>query len=194
MGTTGQPGPVGGSPARTRRAAATSALVAGVLIAISVLGNASAQDPVAAPNPSVPSPLLPEQAQGVADTQYTQVPKNQSSTWAQVGGQVYGKAVPAGSPTPKTTDFYAVDFRNGLDGYAAGADCTTPNVSDDQLGSCPTRVPVIYHYSDPDGVGGTWTKVDLPGGDEKGYVGALAFLGAGRVLAVGGDGAYPRRE
>lgn len=171
-----------GMGSQTRRALVVGGLLAAVLVAafFGPLG-AFAQAP-ASPGSAV-------------DTKYTQQPKDGTGIWTQVGGERFstGEMVP-GSPTPRTVDLYAVAFDSAATGYAGGAECVTPGATDAELATCADRVPVLYGFRDPDGLGGTWTKVALPGGERPGYVGGIAFLGADRVLVVGGDGTYPRRE
>ncbi|HEX2015329.1 MAG TPA: hypothetical protein VGN69_01450 [Solirubrobacteraceae bacterium] len=92
-----------------------------------------------------------------------------------------------------TVDFFRVSFNGGGDGYAGGAVCQEGATNTD---TCP-RVPVIYHYTAAPGQPPSWSKVALPSRDPAhpvGFVGAIAYLPDGRVLAVGGDGTYPRRE
>jgi hypothetical protein len=163
------------------------------------------------PSPGVPAPSIQDvqtqcgQAQSglnPCDTDYTPVAKSPPAVygWRQVGGATFQPAgsptTPArvgGSPTPFTVDFYSVSFRGQNDGLAVGAACAdeTPFA---QLDSCP-RHPEIWRYAtDATGTGG-WSKVaDLPGSDRTGFVGAVAWIGPGQALAVGGSGAYVRRE
>ncbi|HEX2016879.1 MAG TPA: hypothetical protein VGN69_09300, partial [Solirubrobacteraceae bacterium] len=112
-----------------------------------------------------------------------------------------------------TDDLFTVAFRGTTAGFAGGAACrdVVPTGADATayVATC-TRVPVLYEYSEPPGVGPTWSKIALPGGDgdlsgqpKPGYVGAIAFMDRDHVLAVGGDASpspgcpscgYPRRE
>ena len=54
------------------------------------------------------------------------------------------------------------------------------------------RVPVIYRYTP--GQDKLGQRMSLPGEDRAGFVGAIAWIGKDRALAVGGSGVYPRRE
>src|SRR5690348_14861511 len=132
----GQPRrPVVDAPRASRAATVASALVAACIIAILVLATASAQDPTS-------PPASVNDARAPVDTKFTQVAKDGSALWTQVGGVKFGETQPiANSPTPATTDFYTVDFRNGTHGFAGGADCVSPGVEGDALETCPERVP-----------------------------------------------------
>src|SRR5689334_21397219 len=102
-----------------------SAVVAAFIIAAAVLASASAQDPVP-PTPSV------NEARAPLDTRLTQVAKDGSKLWTQVAGTEFETGQLVGtSPTPATTDFFAVDFRYATHGFAGGADCITPGVEGD---------------------------------------------------------------
>jgi hypothetical protein len=123
-------------------------------------------------------------------TEATPKPR-ESALWRRLGGVPFGQtSAPSDSPTPATVDFYAVRFRTPQDGYAGGAACG-PATPFDQLDAC-TRVPVIWRYTEPAGESPKWEEVFR--GAEPGYVGGIAYLGPGRVLAVGGTGRFPRRE
>ncbi|HEX2016362.1 MAG TPA: hypothetical protein VGN69_06675, partial [Solirubrobacteraceae bacterium] len=132
--------------------------------------------------------------------------------WKQVAGAEFaaGASAPkmASDQTPFTVDFYTVSFSNPRAGLAGGAACQDA-VSFSQIergdsgntGLCggKPRVPVVYSYSKDSAGVGSWSRVVLPGGDgsgspSPGYVGAIAWIGPGEALAVGGRGSYVRRE
>ncbi|HEX2016712.1 MAG TPA: hypothetical protein VGN69_08460, partial [Solirubrobacteraceae bacterium] len=126
------------------------------------------------------------------DTEATPVAKDGCQVgWQQVAGDVLSAAPcdaykpdPAG--VPFSVDFFAARFSSESNGYAGGAECIS--ASGDPAGCA--RTPVLYHY-----VGATrrWAKVPLPAGG-PGFIGALAYIDRDTMLAVGGDGSYPRRE
>ena len=154
--------------------------------------------------PSLPAPPSPP------DTDFTPQPRDGTvAGWQQVGGATVDGSTarrfrmfsaPGGvtSPTPYTADFTAVAFDGTNHGFAGGAQCASdppypsPAGFDESafVGACP-RVPALYEY---DGRQQTWTRVALPGGAKPGFIGGVAFIGHDKVLAVGGDGEYPKVE
>jgi hypothetical protein len=132
-------------------------------------------------------------ATGYGDTDATPVAK-QSVRWDWVAGAKYRGLpsepgdVPARSATPFELDLFDVSFRDKAHGFAGGAECEQRG---QDVKTC-ARVPVIYGYAVDDVGEATWAEVFR--GDGRGFVGAIAWLGQGRALAVGGDGCYPRRE
>ena len=134
------------------------------------------------------------------DTPLTPVPKSGCHAgWLQGAGDLYPGAdacgyIPGSSPTPGTVDFFAVRFHDAFHGLAGGAGCSDAAVK--TLAGCPMpeQVPVLYQYTNLPGQGPLWQKVALPGADRRGYVAAIAYISADHILAVGGDGYYPRRE
>ncbi|MDX6652698.1 MAG: hypothetical protein QOJ38_1479, partial [Solirubrobacterales bacterium] len=150
-------------------------------------------DPLSGPATSLdPCPTVNQNGgAGACDTEYTPQAKP-SDQWKRVAGARFGDhKVPADSATPITVDLYSVAFRNSKNGLAGGAACKDESTVFDDLKSCE-RVPVIWQYSDKDGEGPLWQEVYR--GDTKGYVGAVAYYGAGKAMAVGGSGLYPYRE
>src|SRR5689334_6138573 len=114
-----------GGRGSSRAATVASALVASFIIAVMVLASASAQDPL----PPTPSTNVND-ARAPLDTKYTQVAKDGSALWNQVGGVKFGTSdLVDSSPTPETTDLFSVAFRNGTHGFAGGADCVTPGLT-----------------------------------------------------------------
>jgi hypothetical protein len=145
------------------------------------------------------------------DTDFTPTPKPgkdfgwtmfDGALFAKPGDANYGQLVqkPAPSQTPFTVDFFTVRFDPDPlkgDGFAGGAACRDAQTPFKQVDGCE-RVPAIWQFKDDN-----WQQVPLPGGagstdpsasPSAGYVGALAYMADGKVLAVGGDGCYPRRE
>jgi hypothetical protein len=142
------------------------------------------------------------------DTDFTPVAKDgRDFGWTMVDGALFAKhdgtmvSKPAPSQTPFTVDFFTVRFvGDGTSGFAGGAACRDAQTPFKQVDSCQ-RVPAIWQFKDDN-----WAQVALPGGAgdgdssdpnanaRRGYVGALAYMADGKVLAVGGDGCYPRRE
>src|SRR5262245_34023902 len=150
----------------------------------------------------------------VEDTEQTPQPKS-TDLWKQVGGALFptsktdGTELVDGSATRFDTDLVKVSFRNTDSGFAGGSECLSPPIRkqgepaadygrraaacEDDGGHGHPRVPALYRYANGGGEGG-WQRVDLPGGDRPGYVGAIAWMRDGRALAVGGDGVFPHRE
>ncbi|MGH2956205.1 MAG: hypothetical protein ACRDL6_04335, partial [Solirubrobacterales bacterium] len=200
------------------RAVAMMSLAA--LVAVLVTAGARAQDPTVPTVPEDPTSTVPDsgdptatggpldqsldqsldQPGEVLDTDYTPKAKP-SDLWTQVAGAGFGETEPVpGSATPFDADLFAVAFRNEQVGFAGGSVCKQtparePSESDEDYGrrveGCE-RVPVIYRYTDDPVLGKQWEEVYR--GETPGYVGAIAWLGAGRAVAVGGEGIYPRRE
>jgi hypothetical protein len=107
--------------------------------------------------------------------------------WTQVAGAAYPQqAAPEDSATPFDVDLFSVRLRNSREGLAGGAVCKQPGPAE-QVEDC-VRVPVIY-ATDEDN---PWHEAYRS--TEPGYVGAIAWIGRGRALAVGGTGSYPDRE
>jgi hypothetical protein len=133
------------------------------------------------------------------NTQVTpQLQPGESAGWTRVAGAQFPDThVPPGSVTPYDSDLFAVSFHDPGHGYAGGAVCTDPAHRADPLDSCPLdhRMPVLYHYAaQGKGQAPTWSSVDLPGATSRGFVGAIAYIDASHILAVGGTGSFPRRE
>ncbi|MDX6653091.1 MAG: hypothetical protein QOJ38_1872 [Solirubrobacterales bacterium] len=136
------------------------------------------------------------------NTDFTPVPADgRQLGWKMFDGALYGKngelvSEPSPSETPFTVDFFTVRFNDdpqASDGFAGGAACADATTPFDRTDDC-RRVPAIWQFRNS-----SWSQVDLPGGaggkgPSTGYVGALAYMADGNVLAVGGDGVYPRRE
>ncbi|HEX2015697.1 MAG TPA: hypothetical protein VGN69_03305, partial [Solirubrobacteraceae bacterium] len=123
------------------------------------------------------------------DTSYTPNSDKPQAFWHRIGGAKYPEAsVPGDSPTPFNVDFFTVAFRDLKHGYAGG-------VVHQQCPGGLRDLPVIYRYSVTALGVASWT-LDYQGGcGSPGFVGALAWTADGRrVVAVGGDGSYPRRE
>ena len=133
------------------------------------------------------------------NTDYTpRAQPGEQAGWTKIAGADFGsQTAPASSPTPFDTDFYSVSFQDEQNGLAAGSQCRRdPKTPDKQITGADTqtceRVPVIYRYTAPAGELAHWDPVYL--GDTPGFVGAIAWIGPGKALAVGGTGSYPRRE
>jgi hypothetical protein len=141
-------------------------------------------------------------ADAPVDTELTPVPKTPAQ-WAVLAGAKYdqgGKLID-NSPTPFTVDFFTTSFSPDYQdtdhpnpvGFFGGAQCIDANTPFDKLegpDGCERR-PAIYRYSLNDAGDPQIDHVSFPG---KGYVGAIAWIGGQRALAVGGTGSYPRRE
>ena len=189
-------------------AVAILALVVGVALAAGAPAPAGLAPaglaPVLTPaTPATPDTQSTPQAQP-PDSSYTPSPQS-TAAFSQVGGAVFPGETPSPStylektsPTPVSVDFFATAFRGPKLGFAAGAACD-PATTADKLGSC-ARSPAVYRYTDRPGEGPLWQKVDLPGADTAGFIGGVAFVrdpaepADVKVLAVGGDGSYPRLE
>ena len=107
--------------------------------------------------------------------------------------------MPEKSPTPIDVDFFSVSFVDDENGLAVGAECQMPpdphskgQALADYLAVC-VRAPAVYRFSSAPGRLPTWERQEI-GDDTPGFVGAVAWIGKGRALAVGGTGVYPRRE
>ena len=143
------------------------------------------------------------------DTELT--PKAKEPTqWSLIGGAKYkagGKPVNDASPTSYDVDFFSTSFSPSFiddspneEGFFAGAECIDGDVpfEDEALRNCERR-PAIYRFW-IDEVGDEHIEKvptdELLGerDDEQGFVGAIAWIDGKRALAVGGTGAYPRRE
>ena len=126
------------------------------------------------------------------DTEATPTPADGVGLFTHVGGADFGeKTVDAKSATPIDVNFLTVRFFSAREGFAAGTACRDHTTDYDKLDTCD-RVPVIWHYTEPDGEKPRWEEVYR--GDTKGYVGGIAYLDPERVIAVGGTGSYPDRE
>jgi hypothetical protein len=189
------------------------ALCAAVAATALCVSGAAANTPSPSPGPVDPCATVNGQtagtaAQGSCDTWYTPVAKDGFAVgWHQVEGAVFpglqrntGDSYQSSdSAVPDTVDFYTVSFpaQNEHVGLAGGAECIGPPPPLAQLESC-RRVPVIYSYTVDDQGKGTWKQVYGPDVDpadtQTGFVGAIAWLGPGKALAVGGDGCFPNRE
>ncbi|MGH2956588.1 MAG: hypothetical protein ACRDL6_06300, partial [Solirubrobacterales bacterium] len=179
---------------------ATAALTAIVALA----ATAQAQSPEEVPeDPCIEANK--ELGQDACDTEVTPVPK-ETDEFRQVGGAVFdGSKLVEGSPTPFTVDLFGTDFfGSGKEGFFVGDQCIDTDTefarADDNCGEehvgDSKRAPAIYHYTTrPDGVFEI-KQVYGPevGNDDPGYVGAVAWIGPGKAIAVGGTGHYPRRE
>ncbi|HEV2812290.1 MAG TPA: hypothetical protein VGW10_03470, partial [Solirubrobacteraceae bacterium] len=167
----------------------TLTLLVAAVLAVALAAGALAQAPGddAAPTPNTEStPVLRDgEKEGI---------------WAQTAGARFREdassqtppALVPGSATPMTVDFYGVEFRDEREGLAVGAACPA-GTAYDALELCE-RHPAIYRYVAPVGEPARWEEMELPGGDERGFVAAVAWIGPGRALAVGGTHDYPARE
>jgi hypothetical protein len=127
------------------------------------------------------------------NTRVTPTASENPKLWAKVSGADFpAMSASPSSPVKEDVNLYAVAFSDSKHGFAGGAACAQPDLSPSQVDGCDPRVPVIYEYSDLDGIGPQWTEVYR--GTTRGYVGGLAFDVGGNALAVGGDGVYPTRE
>ncbi|MDX6632558.1 MAG: hypothetical protein QOG26_563, partial [Solirubrobacterales bacterium] len=114
-------------------------------------------------------------------------PHQNRTFWTQIAGARYGEtSVVDPEATPLGADLFAVRMRNARDGLIGGAACNK-DTPPEATGTCP-RVPVIY------GMSGNEPWHEVYRSDQPGYVGAIAWIGRGQALAVGGTGKYPRRE
>ena len=138
------------------------------------------------------------------DTRYTPEAKLNAEDfgWRQIAGSIFDRSL-AGDyedvgVTPASVDFFTISFDipKSDHGFAAGAGCEDPAVTDEtELANCQ-RVPVIYEYARPPGRPSDppeWREAHRASG--PGYVGAIAWIPeTGEAVAVGGTGCYPRRE
>ncbi|MEA2386240.1 MAG: hypothetical protein QOJ22_414 [Thermoleophilaceae bacterium] len=129
-----------------------------------------------------------------------------SSVWVQVDGARFRDA---GKDTAELTveeggttyadNLFKVAFRNDRHGFAGGERCDDPDPDlwrKDEIAEAGCR-PVLFEYTDTRSAGSgeaSWTEVALPGGDQPGFVGGIAWIDVGRAMVVGGTGLYPRRE
>ena len=183
-------------PGRIRTRAVYAATT--VAFAIGLAAMAAGQEP------DVPTLDERSDAPGTAiDTEITPRARGASS-WKQVAGARYPHAtLVAGSSTSFDVDLYAVSMRNTKLGFAGGAKCRVETAPED-IASCDAvtgnpavgaRVPVIYRFRQLRSGDRVWEPMRLgSGSDEPGYVGAISWLNADTAVAVGGTGAYPRRE
>jgi hypothetical protein len=193
-------------PSRKAVYALVACLLAAVTVATVVVALASAPGASAASGPGT----LGEQTH--QNTDFTPTPKpGKDYGWTMFDGALFAKhdgtmvgqqpgSHDAPSQTPFTVDFFTVRFDPDplkSDGFAGGAACRDAQTPFGKVDGCE-RVPAIWQFKD-----GNWQQVPLPGGagssdssnpPSAGYVGALAYMADGKVLAVGGDGVYPRRE
>jgi hypothetical protein len=164
---------------------------------------AHAQDPAIPPDPAAPGGAIDQSIDAgennkgaVPDTDYTPYYKEQD-LWKHVGGAKFGgEELVDGSPTEFSDALFAVSFRNSSRGFAGGQSChdpqgEVPEPGKEAFGQC---TPVLYAYTDTLQGGAVWDKVDLPGKDDPGFVGAVAWISPTRALAVGGTGVFQRRE
>jgi hypothetical protein len=179
--------------------------VALVVFGVSVAGTL-ATAPSAVPAGTA-TPACPQAAP--CDTPYTPVSRpGRDAGWQQFEGAAFpgadlGSYKPANSATPVDSDLFSVAFFNAPHGFAGGAVCSDPSKALVALDECPAprRVPTMFQYTEPPGQPGQWTGVALPGGDrdpggvsKPGFVGAMYWIDANRLLVVGGTGVYPKRE
>jgi hypothetical protein len=149
--------------------------------------------------------------QGCADTEVTPVAKDGTPDgWSRVAGAKFPAAgdgtmdsgatldvkrdADGNTIVPADVDFFALVVKDETDAYAGGSECKDPIPADktkageitDYVRSCE-RVPVIYHYTQPDpDHQGTWAPEYR--GDSQGYVGGLAYTARGLIVAAGGTG------
>jgi hypothetical protein len=142
------------------------------------------------------------QGQGIGcDTEYTPVAKDGSSIFTPLSGAAFGAggSMVTGSspsPAPSTVDFFGQSFLDENHGFFAGAACTDPQTKFADLDRCD-RVPAIYEYKVDPGQPPVVQQVlgpEATNEHSQGYVSAIAWIDPNTALAVGGTGAYPRRE
>jgi hypothetical protein len=198
---------------RGRVGAAAGALACSLTLTIAIAAGALAQ--AGAPGPAcgeAAADLVADPGCAGVDSAATPVAKP-SAAWRQVGGSPFRasgggttETVP-GSPTTVATDLFSVAFRNAAHGLVGGATCSTPPSRELEadalaryLAGC-RRVPVVYEFEERARAGARWREHLL--GRDAGYVAAVAWLGPGEAIAVGGTGTpsptceycgYPRRE
>lgn len=136
------------------------------------------------------------------DTDQTPVAK-ETKLWQRQHGARFGRAeVVEGSVTTFDTDLYDVAIRNPTLGLAGGSRCKESPVRGGEepeegwgrrVSGCE-RVPALYSYVTLASGDGRWERMELPGEERPGFVGAIAWIDNRRALIVGGDGRYPRRE
>jgi hypothetical protein len=164
----------------------TLALAAVILACLAGFAVAQEPPPVATPD----TEFTPGFRDGAADSRWRQ---RAGGIWRPDASAQTPPALVEDSDTPLSMDFYGVDFLDERNGLAVGAACPedTPY---DQLESLCERRPAVYRYSAPPGEPAQWTRMELPGSEEPGYVADVEWLGPDRALAVGGTGEYPYRE
>ena len=187
----------------TRRAAASLGAVC--VLVVSAAG-ALAQDP---PSYDDLNSLYDEPVVGehVPDNDYTpryDSDKGGEEIWRQVEGARFRDAdapdpsiaeSTMGSTTRYDDNLFDVSFRNEERGLAGGARCSDPDPDVDLLNpEAAGCTPVVFEFRDTIETGPVWSEVELPGSDEPGFVGAIAWMGARRAMVVGGTGIFPRRE
>jgi hypothetical protein len=141
----------------------------------------------------------------VPDTDYTpryDTDKGGEEIWRQVEGSKFRDAnrpedaeSTVGSVTRYEDNLFDVSLRNDERGLAGGARCANPD-PDVDLGKPEEAgcTPVVFEFRDTVETGPVWSEVGLPGADQPGFVGAIAWIGPTRAMVVGGTGIYPRRE
>jgi hypothetical protein len=192
-----------------------AACLAGLLFAVIVATAHATLEPVLDPvkqNQDVgPASCQATGNAACADTEVTPVPKDATPFgWSQFAGAEFPAAGNGtmdrgatlkvkqdadGNPiVPADVDFFSLAIKDATDAYAGGSQCKDPIPADktkageitDYIRSCE-RVPVIYHYTqpDPDHLG-AWSLEYK--GDSQGYVGGLAYTADGLIVAAGGTG------
>ena len=151
----------------------------------------------------------PVLGEAVPDTDYTPEyqGKDASKTWLQKEGALFRDAgnedkaeSTVGLATSYDDNLFDVSFRNEKRGFAGGATCDNPDpdiVTLQQADAASPKAncrPVLYEFRNSPATGPGWSKVALPGADEPGFVGAIAWIDGRRAMVVGGTGIYPRRE
>jgi hypothetical protein len=152
-----------------------------------------------------------------ANNSATPIPKDGNPLWVQVGGAKFPRSsdlspnLVSGSANSYADNlfdvaFYETQLVNSDFGFAGGATCQQRSDPTDPSSVDPTDTessdpdhekncyPVLYRYSEHIESGHGWEKVDLPGQDRPGYIGAIAWIDKTSAIAVGGTGTYPRRE
>ncbi|MGH2956870.1 MAG: hypothetical protein ACRDL6_07755, partial [Solirubrobacterales bacterium] len=185
-------------------------------VAVTLAAAARAQDPdqalsdaqnqadgqLADPASTIPDPYATGEQlakENDLDTDHTPNAKETSlfqliagTAWEEAENDPVTRVIP-GSPTSFDDNLYTVAFseQQGVGGFAGGATCEDPEPGKES--GCR---PAIYEYRTFEPTRGPeWRRVELPGGDRPGYVGAIAWISrSGKALAVGGTGIYPRRE
>ncbi|MDX6633236.1 MAG: hypothetical protein QOG26_1241, partial [Solirubrobacterales bacterium] len=121
--------------------------------------------------------------------------KDGSAIWRQQGGAEFPQkegddptALVKNSPTTYDDNLYDVAFpaSNTQLGIAGGSHCEDSNPDAEK--GCK---PVAFVYTDTPETGKVWERKDFDG---PGFIAAIAWMGPNTALAVGGTGAYPRRE
>jgi hypothetical protein len=200
---------------RARRRRTAAACLAGFLFAAIVASAHATLEPVLDPvkqNQDV-GPASCQQTGNAAcvDTEQTPIAKDgKPYGWSQVAGAEFPAAgdgtmdsgaslkvikdVEGKTIVPADVDFFTLAVKDETDAYAGGSECKDPIPADkteageiaDYVRSCE-RVPIIYHYTQPDpDHPGTWSPEYK--GDSQGYVGGLAYTADGLIVAAGGTG------